>query len=391
MKVALVVPGGVDRSGTHRVIPCILWLLRRIAAEHDLHVFAMRGEDEPCRYELLGACVHNVGGAASSRRTLRTLRSVVAEHRRAPFDVLHALWASGPGVVAALARRVLGVPVLLHVTGGDLTRLPAIGYGGRLTAAGRARTRLALAAADALTAPSGLVVEQAQALGFAARRVPLGVDRDAWPAADPPPRDPSGVARLIHVASLNRVKDQPTLLRALARLARAGESFALDVVGVDTLDGAVQRLAGELCVGDRVRFRGFLPQERLRPMVAAAHLMVVSSRHEADPVAMLEAAAAGVPTVGTAVGHVRDWAPCAAVAVPVGDDAALAREVAGLLADEPRRRRVALAARERALAEDADWSAARVLELYEGLARRPRAERVRGRPAPVNGWPRPRA
>ena len=65
--------------------------------------------------------------------------------------------------------------------------------------------------------------------------------------------------------------------------------------------------------------------------------MVVSSRHEAGPVALLEAAIVGVPTVGTDVGHVRDFAPDAAVAVEVGNPVALAREIAGLLDDEPRR------------------------------------------------------
>ena len=33
MRIALITPGGVDRSGTHRVIPCLLWLIERLAAE----------------------------------------------------------------------------------------------------------------------------------------------------------------------------------------------------------------------------------------------------------------------------------------------------------------------------------------------------------------------
>ena len=56
-----------------------------------------------------------------------------------------------------------------------------------------------------------------------------------------------------------------------------------------------------------------------------AHVSVISSRHEAGPVVALEAAAVGVPTVGTAVGHIAEWAPDAALAVPVGDDAGARR------------------------------------------------------------------
>ena len=79
---------------------------------------------------------------------------------------------------------------------------------------------------------------------------------------------------------------------------------------------------------------------------------------------MLEAAVAGVPTVGTAVGHVADWAPDAAVAVPVGDAEALADVLARLARDEAERLRLAEAAQTRALACDADATARLHQEVY---------------------------
>lgn len=45
MKLALVVPGGVDRSGEFRVIPVLLALVERLARAHDVHVFALRQEE----------------------------------------------------------------------------------------------------------------------------------------------------------------------------------------------------------------------------------------------------------------------------------------------------------------------------------------------------------
>jgi glycosyltransferase involved in cell wall biosynthesis len=74
-----------------------------------------------------------------------------------------------------------------------------------------------------------------------------------------------------------------------------------------------------LGLSERVRFQGFLPQRQLRPLVEAADLMIISSRDEAGLFAMLEAAVAGVPTVGTAVGRIAEWAPHAAVSVRAGD------------------------------------------------------------------------
>jgi glycosyltransferase involved in cell wall biosynthesis len=100
---------------------------------------------------------------------------------------------------------------------------------------------------------------------------------------------------------------------------------------------------------------------------------VHTSRHEAGPMAVLEAALAGVPTVGTDVGHVNEWAPDAAVAVPVGDARALADAITALLADEPRRLAIAREAQRRASAIDADSTAASFERLYaEMLAERGR-------------------
>jgi len=50
MKVALIVPGGVDRGGKVRVIPCLLWMVERLARRHEIHVFALRQEPQPAHY-----------------------------------------------------------------------------------------------------------------------------------------------------------------------------------------------------------------------------------------------------------------------------------------------------------------------------------------------------
>ncbi|MDB4948434.1 MAG: hypothetical protein JWM27_1083 [Gemmatimonadetes bacterium] len=361
MKVALLVPGGVDRTGTHRVIPCLLWMIERlVAAGDEVHVFAMRQEPEPGRWPLLGAQIHNAG--RRPRRT-RMLLQLAAEHRRGRFDVLHALWIE-QGLVAAAARCIHGTPILLHLPGGDVTALPEIGYGARLTLRGGLSVRLATGAAARVVAPSNYVVGQAAALGITAERVPFGVALDRWPPRLPRRRTPAEPARLLHVGSLNPVKDQDTLLRSAARLAAGGVDFSLDVIGQDTLGGAVQRRAAEMGLGQAVRFRGFLPHDELRPWVDRADLLLVTSRHEAGPLVLLEAAVAGVPTAGTRVGHLADWAPDACAAVAVGDADGLAAAVGCLLLDEDARLRMAERAQALALAEDADWTARRIREIY---------------------------
>src|SRR5690606_9810283 len=136
--------------------------------------------------------------------------------------------------------------------------------------------------------------------------------------------------------------------------------------GVDTLGGAIHDLAETRGLAGRTTFHGFRTQRELRPLMEAADVLVLSSRHEAGPLVALEAAVAGVPTVGTDVGHLREWAPEAAAVAPPGDARALAAAIARVLDDEPLRLRMAAAAQRLALHEDADATA----RAFEALYRR---------------------
>jgi glycosyltransferase involved in cell wall biosynthesis len=363
MKLALVLPGGVDRTGEYRVIPVFLALIERLARDHEVHVFVLRQEAEPGEWDLVGARIHNIGDGWSRLRAVAAIR---AEHRRAPFDLVHAIFSGYCSLVAVAAARLLRLPSLVHIAGGELVALPAIGYGGRQKWRGRLREAVILRCADAVTAASAPIIDSLRSLGIAAERIPLGVDTQRWTPLDPRPRD-ERTARLVHVASLNRVKDQTTLLKALALLAETGAAFEMDIVGVDTLQGEIERLAQQLGLQRHVRFLGFRTQRELRPIMEAADLLVMSSLHEAGPLVLLEAALAGVPTVGTAVGHIVEWAPFAALAVPVGDSAALAGAMHQVLADDALRLQLAQAAQHRAMFEDADYTARAFAGLYSRL------------------------
>jgi glycosyltransferase involved in cell wall biosynthesis len=267
----------------------------------------------------------------------------------------------------AVVAKVLGIPSLIHVAGGELVSIPGIGYGGVQRRRGRLRETLVLRGVNTVTAASAPVIETLSQFGVAAHRVPLGVDLKSWPPRHPVRRDPDKPARLIHVASLNRVKDQATLLHAAATLMKSGPRFKMDVIGEDTLHGEIQALANQLGLSEVVRFHGFLPQRQLRPLLEAADLMVHSSLHEAGPLVTLEAAVAGVPTVGTMVGHIAEWAPDAARSVPIGDWAGLAAAIRQLLEDDDLRMSIAREALGRAIVEDADFTAERFRTLYARL------------------------
>ena len=384
MKIALVVPGGVDRSGRERVIPALLWLIERLARSHDVLVVALDQEPTPTRYRLLGAQVVNLGrvprgiptfgAAVRLSRLLGALRSAGYG-----FDVLHGFWA-GPAALAGTAGWLLSVPVVMSVGGGELVRLPEIGYGGGLHWGGRLVARTALGLATAVTAGSHHALAPVTPVRPDARHLVLGADASLFSAPVPRPDGPPW--RLLCVASINRVKDPETMLRAMSLVASRQPGVRLDWVGGDTLGGEAQYQAQALGLAGVVHFHGFLPVDRLAPLYRQAHLLVQSSRHESQGVAVCEAALAGVPTVGTAVGIVADLAPAAAVAVPIGDPRALAGEIVALLCDPGRRERLARAAQSWAFAHDADWTAAQFETLYTHLRHSPvpGSPRLRGNP-----------
>lgn len=362
-RVCLIVPGGVDRSGAYRVIPCILDLIERLADAVHLEVLALRQTERAESYRLRGALVHCVPARSRSAG----VRWIVRQHRQARWDVLHALWMHPQGTTAALAGAALRVPVLLHLNGGDLARLRDIGFGARATITGRARLRLAVAGADRITAPSAAVVRKAAELGIEAERLTPGVATDRWPRRRPRPRAPDETLRLVTIGSLNRVKDHATLLHAIAMLRTRGTDLRLDCFGEDTLGGEVQKQAARLGLDRVVHFHGFVPHARLRGLVERGHALVVSSRHEADPIAALEAAVAGLAVVGTAVGHLIEWAPEAALTCDPGDASGMAALLETLAQDDGLRLRLAAAAQRQALHHDADSAAQRTLDIYREL------------------------
>jgi len=378
MRVGLIVPG-FSADAEDWCIPALRGLVQQLATRVDAHVVALRYPYRSSRYELFGAQVTALGGGlrtslASLGLWQRALALVATEHRRRRFDVLHAFWGNETGALAALAGRLLGIPTLVSLAGGELVGFPDIRYGGQLAATERVKVRLALGLADIVTAGSCGLLERARRwLGSRPaeriQHVPLGVDLgrfypDRSPSPDLPPC-------LVQVASLLRVKDQALLLRAAAHLRAAGRACPVELVGEGPLEATLRALADALDITSLVRFRGAIPHDRVPAVYRRATVYVQTSRHEAQGMAVLEAAACGLPVVGTPVGVLPELAPSCGATVPPNDPGALATTISDLLADSSRRIAMGRAARVRVEADfNLVHSSERFLELYTALEHR---------------------
>lgn len=372
MRIALVVPGFAAEEELDFAIPALSSLARLLATRHDLHVFTLRYPHRRGVYPFHGATVHafgwgTTGGLSRLRLLQQALAAVVGLHRRQPFDLLHGLWADEPGFTAATAGRLLQRPAVVSLLGGELVGFPDIGYGGQLSRANRLLTRWALRHASAVTAGSRFLHELAAQHASAGklRVLPLGVDTQLFAPEEPAPAvagprftfraplpaSPAAATpgHLLHVASLSPVKDQATLLDALAMARNSHPALHLHIVGAGPLQPALAGQVDRLGLAAAVTFHGEALHTSLPAWYRAADLFVLSSRYESQSLVALEAAACGCPVVGTSVGVLPELLDPEQLA-PVGDAPALAAVISRALDDPARRARWSRAGRDRTVA-----------------------------------------
>jgi len=368
-KLAFMVRGGLHPSGRYEIVPVWLTLLERLAQRHDVHAFVLRHLREPSTYLLRGITVHDLGRPSADVRfgrwaEWRAIRAALA--RCDQFDVLHGVWVDPGGFLAAVAGRRFSVPTVVTCDSGEFVAIDAVAYGMQRTAGGRALVSAACRLATRVHVTSMYMERLAAMRGYGAVRIPVGIDVARATISPRPDEGPPW--KLLQVASLNRVKDQAMLLNAVSIASREID-VRLDLVGEDTLGGALQSHAAVIGIADRVTFHGFRPHDELRPFYGGAHLYVQSSRHEAAGISVLEAAASAVPIVGTHVGYVADWSPTGAIAVEPGNATHLARAIVDTLRDPETRRQIAANAGAFAMAHDVDWTARELEKLYADLQR----------------------
>lgn len=147
-------------------------------------------------------------------------------------------------------------------------------------------------------------------------------------------------ADVVFVGELRRLKGVDVLLRALA-LVSAKQPVRAVIVGGGPDEANFRSLAGELGLAERVTFLGPRPA---REAFALGRMLLVPSRAESFPYIVLEAAAARVPLIATAVGGIPEITAGTPVSlIQPGSETALASALAAALDDPARMEAQALA------------------------------------------------
>jgi len=175
------------------------------------------------------------------------------------------------------------------------------------------------------------------------------------------------------VGRLSREKDHLALLRAVSQLkiARAGEVAAnlhLLIVGEGPERARIEAAIRDLGLSQVVTLTGQVPSAE--PYYAIADLAVLSSLSEGSPNALLEAMAARVPVVATAVGGIPEIVSDreSALLVAPRDPDALCRAIRELLTNEALARDLAARANELILTRHTpEIRTRRLIEIYSAV------------------------
>jgi len=188
---------------------------------------------------------------------------------------------------------------------------------------------------------SSFIRDRVLGMGFPAARTHVhytGVDCAAIPLRDPAEETPA----ILHVARLVEMKGTRYLIQAFAALQRHHPESRLVIIGDGTLRRSLVSLARKLGLADRVRFLGARPHAEIVAWMRKAAMLVLpsvltsSGRVEGLGMVLLEAAATGIPVIGSRVGGIPEAVIDGETGylVPPRDPEALCRRMRQLL-DEP--------------------------------------------------------
>jgi glycosyltransferase involved in cell wall biosynthesis len=116
----------------------------------------------------------------------------------------------------------------------------------------------------------------------------------------------SAVVRLVFIGWLERTKGVLELLTACARLKDLC-AFELTLVGRGQMEPEARAFVSSHGLQDRVHFAGWLKDDEVDSILETSDALVLPSWTEGMPNAVIEAMAAGLPVVVTAVGNVPDF------------------------------------------------------------------------------------
>lgn len=272
----------------------------------------------------------------------RLLRSILEEHRRDPFDLIHAHAALPCGHAALLLGKRLGIPFVVSVHGLDAF---FVRQAGTLVGAWCKRiSRDVYRFAAAVICISEKVREQVlREVSANTVVVYNGVDAVTFS----PGQKTDSLLSVLSVGNLIPTKGHADLLRAFATVSKI-IPCTLEIVGDGPESRNLNKLAGNLGIGDKVKFRGRQSKDAVAEAMRRSTVFALPSVYEGLGCVYLEAMACAKPVIackGQGIEEVIQDGKTGLL-VPTASNAELTEALAVLLGDPVLCRKMGTAARE---------------------------------------------
>lgn len=294
---------------------------------------------------LLRLVAASVGSPRMLLRTVALFPKAVTIAERlqaAGIRHVHAQFATHPATVALVVRELTGIPFSITAHAHDIF-------------VDRALLRWKLSTAAFVRVISGfnaryLALRYPEASAGKLRVIHVGVDVRRS-AGHPAVAEAVQSGRVLCVAALKPYKGLDVLIRACAVMKAGGLAFTCDVIGDGPLRASLRRAIAEADLDGVVRLLGALPETEVQERIGRASVVVQPSvvarngQMEGIPVALMEAMAAGVPVVASALSGIPELVVDGETGtlVPPGDPPALAAAL-GRALEHPEEARIRVAA-----------------------------------------------
>ena len=287
--------------------------------------------------------------------------------------VIHAHFGRS-GVYSLLLKQLLGVPLVTTFGGRDASVHATLPHLNHLYA-------LLFRASDRIVSVSTELRDHLVSAGAPADRVEVirrGTDVRTFAFVPRVARGDGEPVRFLMVGRLAEKKGHRYALRAVRRLADDGVNVRLTIVGDGSLAQPIRRLCSELGLDRHVGLTGGVDSSLVRDHMARSDVLVHCSVTGADgdregiPNAVVEAAATGLPVIGTRHGGIAEVIEDGRTGLLVdeSDVAGLAAAMRRLAESSSLRLSMGEAAAQRARRDfDAERQVARHVALYRELVR----------------------
>ncbi|MGQ0541511.1 MAG: glycosyltransferase family 4 protein [Blastocatellia bacterium] len=194
--------------------------------------------------------------------------------------------------VTGVLCRVLRIPSIMVLHGGKLPEFEK---------QHSSWTRRVLKRATALAAPSEFLAESFRELGFHVRVIPNVIDLSRYDFRERNSIEP----KLLWMRSFHPIYNPGMAVEVIGLLRQEYPNAKLTMAGVDKgLEQPIKEMVAKQGLVEAVSFPGFLSPDQKAHVFSEADIFINTNLEDNMPVAVVEAAAFGLPVVATNVGGI---------------------------------------------------------------------------------------